>query len=299
MPENKSNNLSNPLRVVFVTGMSGAGRSTAMKVLEDHGFEAIDNLPLDLLDVVIGEKPRRRPLAVGIDIRSRNFSAPPLLEHIAELNNRPELDVSLVFLDCSVDVLERRFKETRRRHPLAEDRPLKDGILAERRLVAPLQARADYAIDSSDTTSADFRQNLTGLLGLEESGVMTIQVMSFSYRFGVPREADLMFDVRFLRNPHYDPNLRCLSGRDKEVADYIGEDSGFEGFVTNLKNLILPLLPRYQQEGKNYLTIAIGCTGGRHRSVALTEWLAKLLETKWPHIITTHRDMNKEPDRYK
>ncbi len=299
MSKIKDETASEPLKVVLVTGMSGAGRSTAMKVLEDHGFEAIDNLPLNLLDIVIGDKPRRRPLAVGIDIRSRNFSAPPLLEHIATLHKRPELDVSLVFLDCSVDVLERRFKETRRRHPLAEDRPLKDGILAERRLVAPLQARADYVIDSSDTTSANFRHNFTSLLGLEESGVMTLQVMSFSYRFGVPREADLMFDVRFLRNPHYDPDLRCLSGRDKAVADYVGKDPGFDDFVSNLQNLILPLLPRYQQEGKNYLTIAIGCTGGRHRSVALTEWLGKKLETVWPQIIIAHRDMDKEPDRYK
>ncbi|OUS17858.1 RNase adaptor protein RapZ [Rhodospirillales bacterium 47_12_T64] len=299
MPEIKDGKVSKPLKVVFVTGLSGAGRSTAMKVLEDHGFEAIDNLPLDLLDVVIGGKPRRRPLAIGIDIRSRNFSAPPLLEHLKVLQKRVELDVSLVFLDCSVDVLERRFKETRRRHPLAEGRPLKDGILAEQRLVAPLQARADFAIDSSDTTSADFRQKLAGLLGLEESGVMTVQVMSFSYRFGVPREADLMFDVRFLRNPHYDQALRSLSGRDKAVADYVSQDSGFEDFVTNLQNLVLPLLPRYQQEGKNYLTIAIGCTGGRHRSVALTEWLGKQLEAVWPQIIIAHRDMDKEPDRYK
>ena len=299
MPDNQQGSGTEPLRVVLVTGLSGAGRSTAMKVLEDHGFEAIDNLPLDLLDIVIGDKSRRRPLAVGIDIRSRNFSAAPLLEHLALLQQRPELDVSLVFLDCSVDVLERRFKETRRRHPLSEDRPLKDGILAERRLVAPLQARADFAIDSSDTTSADFRQNLTCLLGLEESGLMTIQVMSFSYRFGVPREADLMFDVRFLRNPHYDPNLRKLSGRDNAVSDYVREDPDFSDFANNLQNLVLPLLPRYQQEGKNYLTIAIGCTGGRHRSVALTEWLGKSLEAVWPQIIIAHRDMDKEPDRYK
>ncbi|MFD2204705.1 RNase adapter RapZ [Kiloniella antarctica] len=299
MQKIKDGKASDPLRVILVTGMSGAGRSTAMKVLEDHGFEAIDNLPLDLLDIVIGEKPRRRPLAIGIDIRSRNFSAPPLIEHIAILNKRPELDVALIFLDCSVDALERRFKETRRRHPLAEDRPLKDGILAERRLVAPLQARANFVIDSSDTTSADFRHNLTSLLGLEESGIMTLQVMSFSYRFGVPREADLMFDVRFLRNPHYDPDLRSLTGRDKAVADYVAEDPGYDDFVNNLQNLLLPLLPRYQQEGKNYLTIAIGCTGGRHRSVALTEWLGKKLESIWPQIIIAHRDVDKEPDRYK
>ncbi|WP_085902472.1 RNase adapter RapZ [Kiloniella majae] len=299
MSVSQETKVENPLRVVLVTGLSGAGRSTAMKVLEDHGFEAIDNLPLNLLDLVIGDKPRRRPLAVGIDIRSRNFSAPPLLEHIRELKKRPELDVSLVFLNCSVDVLERRFKETRRRHPLSEDRPLKDGILAERLLVAPLQARADFAIDSSDTTSADFRQNLTSLLGLEESGVMTVQVMSFSYRFGVPREADLMFDVRFLRNPHYDPHLRPLSGKDKAVSDYVREDSDFSSFASHLKDLVIPLLARYQQEGKNYLTIAIGCTGGRHRSVALTEWLGNELDDVWPQIIVAHRDMDKEPDRYK
>ncbi|WP_020590630.1 RNase adapter RapZ [Kiloniella laminariae] len=299
MPDNNNVQTKDPLRVVLVTGLSGAGRSTAMKVLEDHGFEAIDNLPLDLLDVVIGDKRRQRPLAVGIDIRSRNFSASPLLQHIEKLHNDAELDVSLVFLDCSVDVLERRFKETRRRHPLAADRPLKDGILAERRLVAPLQARANYVIDSSDTTTADFRQNLTALLGLEESGIMTIQVMSFSYRFGVPREADLMFDVRFLRNPHYDPDLRRLTGRDKAVADYVREDPDYAEFAESLKKLLLPLLPRYQQEGKNYLTIAIGCTGGRHRSVALTEWLGRHLGKIWSQVIIAHRDIDREPDRYR
>lgn len=288
-----------PLRIVLVTGLSGAGRSTAMKALEDIGFEAIDNLPLDLLQAVIGDAERRRPLAVGVDIRSRHFAAAPLLEQIEALRNQENLEVRLVFLDCAVDVLERRFTETRRRHPLAEGRPLKDGILAERRLVAPLQARADVVIDSSDTTPADFRHNLTAELGLEELESMTVQVMSFSYRFGVPREADLMFDVRFLRNPHYKDELRPLCGRDEPVADYVAADPGFEDFSSNLVGLLKPLLPRYQQEGKNYLTIAVGCTGGRHRSVAVAEWLGRRMQALWPQVIITHRDMDREPDRYK
>ncbi len=280
-----------PLRVVLVTGMSGAGRSTTLKALEDIGYEAIDNLPLQLLPRIVQTGGLTGPVAVGVDIRSRQFAADPLLDALARLRAEPALDVTLVFVDCEDEVLRRRYTETRRRHPLAQDRPVTDGIAMERRLVAPLLRRADLAIDTSTLSERDLRQVIASQLGLETGPGMVVFVTSFSYKNGLPREADLVFDVRFLRNPHYDQRLRSLTGRDAAVVDYVASDPDYPAFVEGLTGMLSRLVPRYASEGKSYLTIAVGCTGGRHRSVAVAETLADALgEAGW-RVILNHREL--------
>jgi UPF0042 nucleotide-binding protein len=278
-------------RVVLVTGMSGAGRSTTLKALEDVGYEAIDNLPLHLVATIVHEGGLESPVAIGVDIRTRNFAAEPFLDALGRLESDPKLAVTLLFVDCEEEVLRRRFTETRRRHPLAQGRPLSDGIAAERRLVAPLRKRADMTVDTSTLSPQDLRRVISAQLGLSEAQGMAVFVTSFSYKNGLPREADLVFDVRFLRNPHYDPELKPLTGRDPSVAAYVAGDPDFAPFFGGLSRLLKRLLPRYEREGKSYLTIAIGCTGGRHRSVALAEKLAAELTHVGRSVTLNHREL--------
>ena len=278
-------------RVVLVTGMSGAGRSTTLKALEDVGYEAIDNLPLHLVATIVHEGGLESPVAIGVDIRTRNFAVQPFLDALTRLESDPKLAVTLLFVDCEEEVLRRRFTETRRRHPLAQGRPLTDGIAAERRLVAPLRKRADMTIDTSTLSTQDLRRVISAQLGLEKAQGMAVFVTSFSYKNGLPREADLVFDVRFLRNPHYDPELKPLTGRDRAVADYVAGDPDFAPFFGGLSRLLKRLLPRYEREGKSYLTIAIGCTGGRHRSVALAEKLTAELRAAGRNVTLNHREL--------
>lgn len=286
-------------RVAIVTGMSGAGRSTALKILEDIGYEAIDNLPLDFLARIVENAEPERPLAIAEDIRSRNFAVQPFLRELDRLVADPRLQAELLFLDCDDEVLVRRFAETRRRHPLAEGRPIADGIAAERQLVAPLRDRAQGVVDTTSLTPGGLRQVLTAQFGLENMPGMLTFVTSFSYREGIPREADLVFDVRFLKNPHYDEILRPLSGRDEAVVDYIAGDPAFEPFIDGLTSLLAPLLPLYEAQGKSYLKIAVGCTGGRHRSVAVAERLADWLRGRDRMVTLYHRDMERESRRRK
>ncbi len=277
-----------PRRVVVVTGLSGAGRSTALKMLEDLGYEAIDNPPLDLLSSIAGAGG---PMALGIDIRTRNFAAEPVLDHLDRLGAEPGLAVTLLFLDCDDEVLERRYTETRRRHPLAQDRRVADGIAAERRLIAPLRARADLTLDTSNLNPTDLRRMLGGHLGLDRAPGMAIFVTSFAYRAGLPREADLVFDVRFLANPHYQADLREFDGRDPRVAAYVEGDPAYPAFFDRLTAMLGPLLPSYEREGKSYLTVAIGCTGGRHRSVVVAERLAAWLSGLGRRVNLSHREL--------
>jgi len=278
-------------RVVLVTGMSGAGHSTALKILEDAGYETIDNLPLNLLDAVLFEPGSSRNLAIGVDTRTRRFAAGAVVEYLRDLSAQSDLAVTLIFLDCQDDALVRRFTETRRRHPLARDRPVADGIWAERRLIAPLKARADLMLDTSAYSPGELGRVLSGHFGLGEAAAMAVFVTSFSFRQGLPREADLVFDVRFLINPHYDPALRPLDGRDAEVAAYIEKDPEFAEFMARLTSMLAPLLPRYEREGKSYLTIALGCTGGRHRSVLVAERLGAWFAEQGRPAETSHRDL--------
>ncbi len=286
---------ADPTPVIIVTGMSGAGKSTALKALEDLGYEAVDNLPLSLLtSLVLPSTGTKRPLAVGVDARTRDFGVEPFLEELDELIGHAELAVRVVFLDCDSEVLRRRFTETRRRHPVAPDRPVTDGIAVERRLLAPLQDRADEVIDTSDMSIGALRQRLDANYGLDAALGLAIFVMSFAYRRGIPHEADLVFDVRFLRNPHYDETLRPMTGLDEPVGAFIEGDPDFQRYVDNLKTLLEPLLPRYSAEGKSYLTIAVGCTGGRHRSVYVAKLLGSWLSQKGERVDISHRDINRD-----
>jgi UPF0042 nucleotide-binding protein len=238
-----------------------------------------------------GEAPRA--LAIGIDGRTRDFTAEGLATLLQEMQRDPALDVRLLFLDSDDETLRRRFTETRRRHPLAPDRPVSDGIAQERRLMFPLQQVADLVIDTSDRTIGDFKALLARQLGLDGRSELAITLISFSYRLGLPREADLVFDVRFLDNPHYDPALRPLTGEDERVGRVVESDPAYAGFFAGMTGLLWPLLPGFEREGKSYLTIAIGCTGGRHRSVHVARRLAQWLEGKGRPAILRHRDLDR------
>ena len=278
-------------RVVLITGVSGAGKSSALKALEDLGYEAVDNLPVSLLPRLVAPGDERHPLAVGIDIRTRDFNPGAILREVKELQRRDDLDTRLVFIDCGDDVLIERFRETRRRHPLAADRPVIDGLKQERDLLDPLRQRADMAIYTSEMHARELKQLMHDRFALEEKSRLTILLTSFGFKNGLPRDADLVFDVRFLQNPHYERELRPLTGRDPAVAQYIEGDAGLEPFLANLAALLLPLIPRFAAEGKSYLTVAVGCTGGRHRSVYTTERLSARLGAEGLNVRLRHRDL--------
>jgi UPF0042 nucleotide-binding protein len=279
-------------RLVVVSGLSGAGKSTALKQLEDAGYEAVDNLPVSLLPrlTLPGEAETPHDIAVGVDCRTRDFQPDRLLAMLADIRARGEFDVQLTYFDCDDDVLLKRFTATRRRHPLAGDRPVSDGIATERQRMAPLKAEADILIDTSTLALPGLRQVLASQFALDDHSGPGIMIVSFSYRHGLPREADLVFDVRFLRNPHYDERLRPRDGEDPEVAAYIAADPDYPAFFRRLDDMMLSLLPRYGAEGKRYLTIAFGCTGGQHRSVFVAEQLAGALRNAGQHVDIRHRD---------
>ena len=284
--------------VLLITGMSGAGKTSALKALEDLDYEAVDNVPLSLIgslvapaQPVFGGGDFQRSIAVGIDIRTRDFGVEPFLRELDHLVSENALEVKVVFLDCDDDELRRRYVETRHRHPLAQDRPVSDGIEHERRLMSPLRGRADIVIDTTGLAPGELKGILQGHFEQAGKQGLAVFVISFSFRRGLPREADLVFDVRFLANPHYDPDLKLLTGKDSEVADFISADTGFRQFFEGLTKLLQPLLPRYAAEGKSYLTIAVGCTGGRHRSVFIVEKLAAWLRGQNQHVRLNHRDL--------
>ncbi len=280
------------VRVLLVTGMSGAGKTAVLKLLEDIGYEAVDNLPLSLLASLV--KPSigtRRPLAIGIDIRTRDFGVEPFLQEIDDLIAGPDIECRLVFFDCENEVLRRRYSETRHRHPLALDRPLTDGIRHERRLLAPLRERADLVIDTSEFSLGDLKRVLDGHFALRTSQGLTVFVTSFAYRQGLPPEADIVLDARFLANPHYVDALRPLTGRDDEVGAYIVGDPDFAEFFRSVTEMLSVLLPRFSAEGKSYLTIAVGCTGGRHRSVFVAERLTGWLAERGERVAASHREL--------
>jgi UPF0042 nucleotide-binding protein len=281
-------------RLLLVTGMAGAGKTLALKVLEDLGYECVDNLPLGLMDRLLeppasGLEPQA--LAVSVDFRTRDFGAEAMHERIVRLRERGDVELTVLFLDCDTEVLRRRFTETRRRHPLAEDRPVMDGILRDRELSRPIAEEADLRIDTSQMSAPDLRRQLADLFTLDTEPGMTITVLSFSYRQGLPREADLVFDVRFLRNPHYVDALRPHTGQDQPVQAYVAGDPAWQPFLRLLTELLQVLVPRYQSEGKSYLTVAFGCTGGRHRSVYVAEEMASRLRALASRVVLRHREL--------
>jgi UPF0042 nucleotide-binding protein len=278
--------------------MSGAGRTSALRALEDAGYEAVDNLPLSLLPSLIrSDEAHTSALAIGVDTRTRGFAAALLLTSVDVLRTTAGIDLRLLFVDCDDESLRRRFTETRRRHPLAADRPLADGIRAERALLRDLRDHADLVIDTSDLSQADLKRRVQDGLALDAAHGLALQVVSFAYRNGLPGDADLVFDVRFLGNPHYQAALKPLTGRDPAVAEFIERDPGCAGFLDGLTSMLGALLPRYAREGKSYLTIAIGCTGGRHRSVYVAERLAAWLRAQAWRCGVYHRDLQSDRRR--
>jgi RNase adapter protein RapZ len=284
---------ADPQRLLLVTGMSGAGKSTALKALEDLGWETVDNLPLSLLDHLLATPPAGtavRPLAIGLDSRTRGFAAQRIVEQIKTLRCDHDYPIETLFLECSGSALIRRYSETRRRHPLAPDRPAAEGIAEERDLMAPLRRWAGQVIDTTDTDAHDLRQQMRARFG---SGAerAALAVVSFGYARGLPRNADLVFDMRFLRNPYWQEELRPLTGLDGPVGAHIAGDEAYEPALGQIESLVLTLLPRYQQEGKSYVTLAFGCTGGRHRSVHVAERVAARLRTAGFSPTVEHRDL--------
>lgn len=276
--------------VVVVTGLSGAGKSSVLRALEDLGFDTVDNPPLRVVgDLAAGDASV--PLAIGIDARRADFDGAAAERVIAGLRARPELDVTLFFLIAEDEVLLRRYTETRRRHPLAPQGRVSDGIAHERVLLEPLGAAADIVLDTSALAPADLRAMIEAQFGADSQSAITIGIVSFSYARGLPREADLVFDVRFLRNPHYVDALRPLTGQDVSVDAYVAADPDFAAFWDRMTGLLDALLPRYVREGKKYLTIAFGCTGGRHRSVAVAERMAAHLRAQGWRATVVHREI--------
>jgi UPF0042 nucleotide-binding protein len=282
-------------RAVLVTGMSGAGRTTCLKALEDLGYEAVDNLPVGLLGRVFRAEADGGPrdVAVGMDSRTRDFEPRRLLQEFQELRRRPAGAPALLFFDCEDEELQRRFSASRRRHPLADHLPVDEALAQERALLAPLREAADLVIDTTGLALPDLRRLLAGHFGAEAGrGRLALTVVSFSYKHGLPRDADLVLDVRFLRNPYYVDELRPLTGLDPEVQAHVRDDPDLEPFVERLEALLAPLLPRYEAEGKSYLTIAFGCTGGQHRSVYVAERVAGWLRAEQGRdAAVRHRDI--------
>jgi UPF0042 nucleotide-binding protein len=293
--------------VVIVSGLSGGGKSSVLRALEDVGYEAVDNPPVTMLEEMISRGDRK--LAVGIDARSRGFDAADVVDTIARLRTNPGLRIQLVYAWADESTLLRRYTETRRRHPLAPQGVVADGIAAEIALTELLREHADLVVDTSGLPIANLRRLIERHFGADADGAqLVISLVSFAYPRGLPREADLVFDARFLRNPHYDPILRPKTGLDPEIGAYVEADPDFAKFFACVADLLELVLPRFVQEGKKYATITIGCTGGRHRSVHLIEKLANHLTSRaatksadrsvngsW-RVFVTHRELAREGD---
>ncbi|WP_282062592.1 RNase adapter RapZ [Roseobacter litoralis] len=279
-------------RIVFVTGPSGAGRSSALNVLEDAGFEVVDNLPLRLLDAFLDVPASAQPLALGIDPRNRDFSTTVVVDALGKLTGIAGLAPELLYLDCSTEVLLRRFSETRRRHPLAPDDRPSEGIVRELEMLGPLKARADVLIDTTDLNVHQLRAEVEHWFAPGGKRRLTVSVQSFSYKRGLPRSVDMVLDCRFLTNPYWVPELRSLNGTHALVEKHVMADPRFEQFAQKVEELSLLLLPAYREEGKSYLSIAFGCTGGQHRSVVMAQFHAlRLAEEGW-QVSIRHRELD-------
>ena len=280
--------------LVIITGPSGAGRTTALDALEDLGFEAFDNLPLSLLPLLISGAQKNYPLALGIDLRNRDFSNNKLVEVINTINSDADFKCSLLYLDCSDHVLRRRYSETRRRHPLAPNKGAEIGIQKEKSLLASLSLNADSLINTSEMTPHDLKFQIEKLYRANNlKQAMNVHVHSFAYKRGVPKSVDMVIDCRFLRNPHWDLKLRKLTGQDSLVQSHIQLDPKFDVFIEKLDNLIDFLIPAYENEGKSYFNLSFGCTGGRHRSVFITELITETLAKQNIRVSKRHLELER------
>jgi UPF0042 nucleotide-binding protein len=291
MSGSKPDNGQNRAQIILVTGPSGAGRSTAINVLEDLQLEVIDNMPLHLLPRLLDGPATAKPLALGIDTRNRDFSVAAFLDMVETLALRPDTDLTLLYLDCQSDVLLRRFSETRRRHPMAPAESAEVGVQRELDLLIPIRQRADVLVDTSDLNVHQLRAEIERLFSFADNAGLAVSLHSFSYKRGLPRGIDMVFDCRFLRNPYWEPALQALDGRDPRVAAHVAGDPRFAPFFDRVLDLTQMLLPAYAEEGKSHLAIAFGCTGGQHRSVVLVETLATALAETGQPVSIRHREL--------
>lgn len=281
-----------PPRLLLVTGMSGAGKSTVLDALEDMGWEVVDNLPVELLEAFVrGRDQRTASIAVGMDARSRGFNAETLPRLI---HANAGVEAEILYLDCAGGELIRRYDETRRRHPLAPDRPAEDGIARERGLTAPLRSAADSVLDTTDLTPADLRDELRRRYG-GDSDRPVLTVSSFAFARGIARTADLVFDLRFLPNPHWIEELRPRTGEDPAVRSWLEHGPAWGETMAQIESLLIDWIPRYWAAGKSYVTVAFGCTGGRHRSVAAAVEVAERLRRSGFDPNVRHRDLASPP----
>ena len=284
------------MRIVIVTGISGSGKTAALKFLEDEGYFCVDNLPLELIGRLgeLAADPARgySKIAIGFDARSLYRNGDPAERLLDVLK---PYTYEMLFLDCRMSTLFRRFKTTRRLHPLQGQGRIENGIFRERELLEPLRQRADVVIDTSELLTRELKEEVARLFGEEqESEGLFLSFLSFGYKYGIPSDADLVFDVRFLPNPFYEEELKHRTGNDKEVQDYVCQDESAEIFIRKTADLLEFLIPRYKSEGKRQLIIAVGCTGGKHRSVTMANRLSEYFERKGDNpVALLHRDITK------
>ena len=280
-------------KVLLIVGVSGAGKTTVLHTLEDCGFRVVDGLPLSMIESFVAVGDSKRSIAIGVDTFTEDFSTKKIADVLLKLNKNPNIKAKILYLDCDDKTVVRRYKETRRTHPFAKGKVgLLEGIAKERERLVGFDEAATNFIDTSELSAAELKRMTQKIFCLMADKGMLITVMSFAYRGGIPLDADLVFDVRCLINPHYDAKLRLLTGLDKKVGNYIRKDSDFGKLIKALKNLLDILIPKYEQEGKSYLTIAIGCTGGRHRSVFVAEEVAKWLSKEGKEVVVRHREID-------
>ena len=286
------------IHLVIVTGMSGAGKTVAIQSFEDLGFFTIDNMPPTLLPKflqLIETTQDNDKIAMVVDMRSRSFFS-EIQKVLDEIENNDGLDFKILFLDAADTELVARYKETRRSHPLAADGRVLDGITLERELLSPLKNISQNVVDTTELTPRNLRKTIAEQFASQDNQPdFRVEVMSFGFKYGLPIDADLVFDVRFLPNPYYKLELRNLTGQDPAVYDYVMDHPESEDFYRHLHDLIVPILPSYKREGKSVLTIAMGCTGGQHRSVAFAERLAHDLESHW-QVNCSHRDKDRRKE---
>ncbi|HWU01901.1 MAG TPA: RNase adapter RapZ [Novosphingobium sp.] len=281
-------------RVLLVTGVLGAGKTTALRVLEDLGWETIDNFPIRMLERLIDSPDEAEwggPLAIGFDSRTRGFNPHTVIELMKRLAGRSDIQLGTLFLDCSSDELERRYNETRRRHPLASDVPVASGIAAERELMEPLRRWAEIVVNTTAFSSNQLQQAMRERFAPDSGPGITVTVTSFGFSRGMPPVADFVFDMRFLENPHWDPVLRPMTGKDAPIAEFIRRDPAYEDAFTRIRGLLLAVLPRFKAQGKAYVHIAFGCTGGRHRSVFMAEQVGAALREAGFSPTMLHRNL--------
>ena len=286
------------LELVVITGMSGAGKTVAMQSFEDMGYFCVDNMPPSLLPKfweLVKESGKITKIALVIDLRSRAFFD-EIMSAIAGLDNTSFITTKILFLEASDDALVSRYKETRRTHPLAGEGRIYDGIIAERRLLQDIKTRAQKVIDTTNLSPRKLREEIMQAFSTGSEGIFTIQVMSFGFKYGLPIDADVVMDVRFLPNPHYIPELRPLTGLDEPVYDYVMSQPEAKTFYHKLMDLLDFSIPGYKKEGKSSVTIAIGCTGGQHRSVAFAERIGRELLSDSYNVTISHRDKDRRKE---